>query len=127
MCKWDVSVFPQHSRSASGWKHVAFLFSIFLNALENYFLENHVPGVKCKFADNDLITYFKFFVLLYADDTVMLSEIPDDLQRTRNAFSDYCAHWKFTVYMFLKKKKKKKKKVMIISRGGQNASINVSH
>ena len=56
-----------------------FLFSIFFNDLENYFLENHVPGVKCEFADNDLVTYFKLFVLLYADDTVIFSETPDDL------------------------------------------------
>ena len=116
MCKWDVSVFPLHNRSASGWKLVAFLFSIFLNDLE-YFLENHVPGFKCEFSDNDLVTYFKLFVLFYAGDTVMFSETPDDLQRTLNAFSNYCTYWKLTVNV-------SKTKVMIISRGRQNANIN---
>ena len=52
---------------------------IFLNDLENYFLKNHVPGVKCEIVDNDIVPYFKFFLLLYADDTVIVSETPDDL------------------------------------------------
>ena len=94
-----------------------FLFSIFLNDHENYFLENHVPRVKCEFADNDLVTYFKLFVLLYADDAVIFSETHDDLQRTLNAFSDYSTHWKLTANV-------SKTKVMIISRGRQNANIN---
>ena len=47
----------------------------------------------------------------------MFSETPDDLQRTLNAFSDYCTHWKLTVNV-------SKTKVMIISRGRQNAIIN---
>ena len=41
-----------------------FLFSIFLNDFENYFRGNHVPGVKCEFADNDLVTYFKLFFII---------------------------------------------------------------
>ena len=63
------------------------------------------------------VTYFKLSVLLYADDTVIFSETPEDLQRTLNAFSDYCTQWKLTVNV-------SKTKVMVISRGRQNANIN---
>lgn len=94
-----------------------FLFSIFLNDLEGHFFKNHVPGVEFEFADNDLVTYIKLFVLLYADDTVMFSETPDDLQRTLNAFNDYCTAWKLNVNV-------SKTKVMIISRGRQKSDIN---
>ena len=34
--------------------------------------------------------YFELLVLLYADDTVILSETTDDLQKALNEFECYC-------------------------------------
>ena len=39
----------------------------------------------------------KIFVLLYADDTALLAELPKDLQAQLNAFHEYCETWKLTV------------------------------
>lgn len=35
------------------------------------------------------MVYFKIFILLYADDTILLSESRDDLQITLNEFSTW--------------------------------------
>jgi len=36
------------------------------------------------------MVYFKILILLYADDTILLSESRDDLQIMLNEFSTYC-------------------------------------
>ena len=33
-----------------------------------------------KHLDEEIVTYFKLYILLYADDTVILAENPNDLQ-----------------------------------------------
>ena len=50
-----------------------FLFSIFLNDLEDYFEElNALPlGTIAEKIQNTLHTFIQIFVLLYADDTVI--------------------------------------------------------
>ena len=37
------------------------------------------------------------FALLYADDTVLMSESPEELQRELNRFHEYCKTWKLKV------------------------------
>jgi hypothetical protein len=34
--------------------------------------------------------YMNIFVLLYADDTVLMAETPEDLQTQLNIFHNYC-------------------------------------
>ena len=41
--------------------------------------------------------YLKIFVLLYADDTVLLAETADDLQHQLYCFELYCETWKLKV------------------------------
>ena len=41
--------------------------------------------------------YLKIFVLLYADDTVILSESSDDLQIALNMYAAYCKEWKLEI------------------------------
>ena len=50
-----------------------FLFSIFMNDLEDYLEEHGLSGIICETQDAEYIavTYFKLFILLYADDTVI--------------------------------------------------------
>ena len=54
--------------------------------------------------------YVKLVVLLYADNTVIISESADDLQHAYNEFYTYCNQWKLTVNV-------EKTKVMVFSEG----------
>ena len=41
--------------------------------------------------------YLKIFLLLYADDTVLMSENVNGMQTILNIFSEYCNTWKLQV------------------------------
>ena len=41
--------------------------------------------------------YYKLFVILYADDTGILSESKDGLQKALDIFESYCEIWKLQV------------------------------
>ena len=61
--------------------------------------------------------YMNLFVLLYADDTILLAETPDGLQKQLNIFSKYCNLWRLKVNA-------EKTKVMIFgSRKNQHVYI----
>ena len=55
--------------------------------------ENLIP----EFLDNDVIVYLKMYVLLYADDTIILAESPIELQQALDALNDYCNVWDLKV------------------------------
>ena len=70
-----------------------------MNDLED-FLENH--NVTCLLTisqdiENIMNVYINIFLLLYADDTVLMAETPEDLQKQLNIFHDYCLAWKLKV------------------------------
>ena len=73
------------------------LFAIYINDFQG-FLSQKIEGLKSM---NDLLSefdvYAKLCVLLYADDTVILTESEKDLQCALNALSDYCKQWDLTV------------------------------
>jgi hypothetical protein len=82
--------------SYSNSKSDYFPCSIFFNNLED-FLENHnVTGLFTISQDieNIMNVYMNIFLLLYADDTVLMAETPEDLQKQLNIFHDYCLAWK---------------------------------
>ena len=89
-----------------------FLFNLYINDLENYLLQNNIDGIKSfsEKIENEMQIMFKLFILFYADDTVLISDNPEDLQRALNIFSDYCDHWKLQVNT-------DKTKIVIFSRG----------
>ena len=66
-----------------------FLFAIFLNDLEEVLRSSPMNGV-----DIDMM---KLYVLLFADDTVLISDSPEGLQNGFNSLYDYCEHWSMTV------------------------------
>jgi hypothetical protein len=39
--------------------------------------------------ESELDVYLKLFVLLYADDTVIMSESTEDMQKKLNVFNDF--------------------------------------
>ena len=66
----------------------SFLFSKFLNDLEECLLTKDIVGLKCitDELETELEIYLKIFVMLYADDTILLAESAEDLQVQLNAF-----------------------------------------
>ena len=85
------------------------LFTLFLNDLE-HFLHQHTPGINADYIDDDISVFLKLFILLYADDTFIFGENPEEHQQSLNAFQKYCEIWKLTVNT-------EKTKVMIFSNG----------
>ena len=91
------------------------LFSLFLNDLRSY-LSEHIDGLllpwsiskDLDFPDIDL--FFKLFLLLYADDTVIISESAKDMQKALDFLKIYCDRFGLSINTT-------KTKVMIFSRG----------
>jgi hypothetical protein len=67
-------------------------FSIYLNDLQDFWEGLNIKKIDsiCRDIENELIVYLKILILLYADDTILLSESRDDLQIMLNEFSTYC-------------------------------------
>jgi hypothetical protein len=63
--------------------------------------------------EKDFDLYLKLFVLLYADDTILLSEIPENLQYQLDIFNEYCTCWHLKVNT-------EKTKVVIFGKGNAN-------
>ena len=47
--------------------------------------------------NDEMLTFLKLYVLLYADDTIIMAENPIELQLALNALSDYCQTWKLNI------------------------------
>jgi hypothetical protein len=60
--------------------------------------------------ESELDIYLKLFVLLYADDTVIISESKEDMLNQLNDFNDFCKKWKLKVNA-------EKSKVLMFSNG----------
>jgi hypothetical protein len=74
------------------------LFSIYLNDLDDYLAINN-RGINIEKIDDNIITYLKLFVLLYADDTIIISEKEDEFQNLLYDFNCYCEQWKLSINM----------------------------
>ena len=99
----------------SGGNLLPGLFSLFLNDLKGFFTSNNVQGLKLPFAlAQDVclqdIERKKYLFLLYADDTIVLAECPEDLQRALDILKIYCEFWGLDINV-------RTTKVMLISRG----------
>ena len=60
--------------------------------------------------DEDTVIFLRLFVLLYADDTIILAESAEELQAALDAMQQYCTTWSLSVNV-------DKTKVVIFSRG----------
>ena len=65
------------------------LFSLYLNYLENY-LSQSSTGVEINVDIDNTVLLLKLLVLLYADDTIVLSDNETDFQNALNDFYAYC-------------------------------------
>ena len=92
------------------------LFAIFLSDLESFLAKkyNGLPAFKDRvynyLEDDDTVLYLNLFVLLYADDTIVLAENEVQLQLAMNGMKDYCDMWNLQINV-------SKTKVMVFSRG----------
>ena len=92
-----------------------FQFSIYLNDLESFFFRHdNTSGIECESSEFDqtVTIYLKLFILLYADDTVIISESKEGLQSALNTYSEYCNEWRLTI-------NSDKSNVTIFSKGRQ--------
>ena len=79
------------SRKYNGLSHLA-------NDINNYL------------SDDDVEHFLRIYALLYADDTIVLSESENELQKALNAVFEYCNDWDLTVNT-------SKTEIIIFSRG----------
>lgn len=63
-----------------------FSFSLYINDLEKHLTEKGISGLESFSTDieDDFCIFMKLFIFFYAIDTVILSEIPSDLQHALN-------------------------------------------
>ena len=73
------------------------LFSIFLNDVEQFLYDKNCNGVNISYEMDDVVIFLKLLILLYADDTVLMTENHKDMQILLNFFSDYCNEWKLKI------------------------------
>ena len=79
------------------------LFSLFLNDLTEFIshaydgLTNVSDMANRLLSDDDIEVYFKLYILLYADDTVIFAESDTELQAALNAMYLYCKSWDLEV------------------------------
>jgi hypothetical protein len=92
------------------------LFAMYLNDLTQ-FLSNKMAGltdlsqdIRELLSDDDVEVFLKLYLLMYADDMILLSETKEDLQIALDELYTYCICWKLTVNV-------SKTKIMIFSRG----------
>ena len=66
-----------------------FLFSMYLNDLEQFLNDRNVNGLVSSTEDfeSELDVYLKLFVFLYANHTVIMLESKEDMQNVFNDFS----------------------------------------
>ena len=74
------------------------LFALFMNDLEDKLLIDNVDGIRVDLTAGDQsMYYFKIFVLLYADDTVILADNAEAFQKSLDSFDSYCTEWKLKI------------------------------
>lgn len=79
------------------------LFAIFLNDIEDFFLTHGCKNLSfIEKLDKDargpeIRTFLKLFILLYADDTVLLADSEKELQQLLDCLETYCNENKLTV------------------------------
>ena len=72
------------------------MFALFVNDFEEFLISKDCKGVDIYF-DEQLDTYFRILVLLYADDTVLISKTAQGLQKSLDYLHSYACVWNLTV------------------------------
>ena len=86
-----------YNRNDTGENLSPLLFNLFLNDLTEYFRTNQCPGITIHELDENLFLYLKIFLLLYADDTIIIADSAANLQFALNIYCSYCETWKLHI------------------------------
>jgi hypothetical protein len=91
-----------------------FLFAVFLNDLEQFVEDKNITGLESISSELEaqFEIYLKMFALLYADETVLMSENSDGLQTLLDSCYEYSKLWKLKVNF-------DKPKIMLFSNCGK--------
>ena len=73
------------------------LFAIYLNDLENFMNTSGCKGIEIGVQNNEFTIFLILFVILYADDTIVLSDNAKEFQDILNTFNEYCKKWKLKI------------------------------
>ena len=73
------------------------LFSIYLNDLQNHLLNDSAIVVEL-YDTIDETHWLKLLILLYADDTIIISDNAIDFQNCLNSFEQYCVNWELNPF-----------------------------
>ena len=112
----SASVFTCNVGLKQGENLSPILFSLFLNDLNDYLVNHNVSGLSltaqiARDLDfDDIDTFIRLFLLLYADDTIVLAENEKDLQKALNVLYDYCISFGMSINV-------SKTKIIVFSRG----------
>ena len=91
------------------------MFSIYLADLKKIIAGkctglDYLNNIQEELLNDELTTFFRLYLPMYAADTVLLAESPEDLQTSLNTMKDYCSMFDLEINI-------DKTKVMIFSRG----------
>ena len=86
-----------------------FLFSLFVNDLEQFLLQHGCNPISIKTSGTDPLVYLKLLIIMYADDTVLFASSKENLQKCLDGLKLYCDKWKLQINA-------DKTKVMIFSK-----------
>ena len=90
------NVFTTNVGIKQGCNLSCLLFAIFLNDLESEMQNTTCDGIEILDPETGT-SLLKLFALLYADDTVILSDNKSNFQYALNIFSTYCKKWKLKI------------------------------
>ena len=93
------------------------LFAIYLNDLEDYLRINECSGFSV--ASNSTTPMLKLLILLYADDTVIISDTPKGLNKSLHVFHEYCKAWGLKI-------NNEKSKVLVFGRDSKNYKFTIN-
>ena len=90
--KGDNSQFQCFKGLRQGENLSPFLFSLYLNDLEEFLMEHDCSSLILS-VDKDLKPYVKLLLLMYADDTILVADSANDLQEAMDCLNVYCKKW----------------------------------
>ena len=95
------------------------LFSLYLNDLNDHLTSNASRGVTIDVEIDNMVHFLNIFLVMYADDTVLLAESKTELQGLLSSYETYCDKWKLQVNV-------DKTKIMILGKNYRKPKLKIA-